>query len=217
MAQALAAHHFTYTGKVQPLSDQHDANEQLLRPYLPSPELVEAVNLAIYLERPLLLKGEPGSGKTRLAHAVAFELNLPYEEWHIKSTNRARDGLYMYDTIGRLRDAQLAAVGHVDAGDLERIADPAMYVRFGPLGRAFLNTQRTIVLIDEIDKADIDFPMTCYWSSMNAASSWKRPGKNTGHRRRRSSSSPATTSAIFPMLFCAAASSTIFISLQKNG
>jgi MoxR-like ATPase len=113
---------------------------------------VEAVRIAQLLERPLLLKGEPGCGKTRLAGAVAAELGLPYFEWHVKSTSRARDGLYTYDAVGRLRDAQLVAA---------RLAEPRddrSYVRLGPLGQAFLSEQPAVVLIDEIDKADIDFP-----------------------------------------------------------
>ncbi len=127
-------------------------------PYLPGQALIDAVNLAIYLERPLLIKGEPGSGKTRLARAVAFELGLPFEPWYVKSTSRARDGLYLYDAVGRLRDAQLAAAGRLTDKTPEQIDAPETYVRWGPLGRAFRAEQRTVVLIDEIDKADIDFP-----------------------------------------------------------
>lgn len=159
MAKALSDKRLEYTGKVQPKQRERDENGQLLYPYLPSEDLVEAVNLAIYLERPLLLKGEPGCGKTRLARAVAYELGLPYEAWNVKSTSRARDGLYTYDAVGRLRDAQLAGAGRITKDkDIKRIDDPAAYVRWGPLGRAFRNDQRTVVLIDEIDKADIDFP-----------------------------------------------------------
>ena len=127
-------------------------------PYLPSQALAEAVNLAIFLGRPLLIKGEPGSGKTRLARAVAEYLGLPYEEWHIKSTSRARDGLYTYDVVGRLRDAHLAANAAADPGALERSKSPANYVHMGPIGRAYASEQRTVLLIDEVDKADIDFP-----------------------------------------------------------
>lgn len=127
-------------------------------PYLPSPELTEAVNQAIYLERPLLIKGEPGCGKTRLAKAVAEELNLPYQPWRIKSTSRALDGLYIYDAVGRLRDAQLAGTGAINTEVIKRFDDPMEYVRWGFLGKAFQSTERTVVLIDEIDKADIDFP-----------------------------------------------------------
>ncbi|WP_309230087.1 AAA family ATPase [Oscillatoria sp. FACHB-1407] len=118
---------------------------------------MEAVNVAILLERPLLLKGEPGCGKTRLARAVAYELGLPYEAWYVKSTSRAKDGLYTYDAVGRLRDAQLANSG-VDPDAAIRAKNSDAYVEWGPLGRAFQNDQRTVVLIDEIDKADIDFP-----------------------------------------------------------
>lgn len=129
-------------------------------PYIPSPELVEAVNLTIFLQkRPLLLKGEPGCGKTRLARAVADELGLPYESWYIQSTTRAKDGFYTYDAIARLQDAQIA---QHDQQRRSKVNDPKNYIKLGPLGRAFQNSldnsQRTVVLIDEIDKADIDFP-----------------------------------------------------------
>lgn len=107
-------------------------------PYLPSEKLVEAVNLAIALERPLLLKGEPGCGKTKLARAVAYELGLPYEAWYIKSTSRARDGLYTYDAVGRLRDAQLAA-SKIDEEAAVKAKNADAYVELGPLGRAFRN------------------------------------------------------------------------------
>ncbi|MEC4812818.1 MAG: MoxR family ATPase [Scytonema sp. PMC 1069.18] len=159
MVKILTPQPLEYTGKVQPRHGETDANGQLLYPYLPNDDLVEAVNLAIYLERPLLLKGEPGCGKTRLARAVAYELGLPFEAWYIKSTSRAKDGLYTYDAVTRLRDAQLAATGRVIKDeDIPHINDPATYVKWGPLGCAFQNDHRTVVLIDEIDKADIDFP-----------------------------------------------------------
>ncbi|MDZ8241105.1 MAG: MoxR family ATPase [Nostoc sp. ChiQUE01a] len=148
-----------YTGKIQPKLGDRDDNGQIMYPYLPNDELIEAVNLAIYLERPLLLKGDPGCGKTRLARAVAHELDLPLEAWYIKSSSRAKDGLYSYDAVGRLRDAQLAATGRIIKDeDIPRINNPATYIKWGALGIAFQNTQRTVVLIDEIDKADIDFP-----------------------------------------------------------
>jgi MoxR-like ATPase len=151
---ASIASSLTYKGKSQPEPDHYD--EDGFQPYLPSPKLVEAVNLTIFLEkRPLLIKGDPGSGKTRLAQAVASELDLPYEPWYIKSTSRARDGLYTYDAVGRLHDAQL--VGRIEDG-VSDVSDPANYIDLGPLGRAFQKKERTVVLIDEIDKADIDFP-----------------------------------------------------------
>lgn len=158
MAKILVNKQLEYTGKIQPLPGEKDANGQLLFPYLPSAELIEAVNLAIQLERPLLIKGEPGSGKTKLARAVGYELKLPYEAWNIKSTSRAKDGLYTYDAVGRLRDAQLAASGSFTKEKIQEIDNPNTYLKYGPLGRAFLNEERTVLLIDEIDKADLDFP-----------------------------------------------------------
>lgn len=160
MAEILTSVTIQYTGNIQPkLGEVDPETGQLLFPYLPSQDLIEAVNLAIYLERPLLLKGEPGCGKTKLARDVAYELNLPFEAWYVKSTSRAQDGLYTYDNVARLRDAQLAASRWTKTkAEIKRISSPETYVRFGPLGRAFQNSQRTVVLIDEIDKADIDFP-----------------------------------------------------------
>jgi MoxR-like ATPase len=157
MAGGLTTENLFYTGARQPEPSSRDSNGLPLLPYLPSSGLIEVVNLAAYLERPLLLKGEPGSGKTRLARAVAYELGLPYEAWYVKSTSRARDGLYTYDTVGRLRDAQLEHLRH-RGNDRSRTDDPHAYIRWGPLGLAFRNPHRTVLLIDEIDKADIDFP-----------------------------------------------------------
>ncbi|MDZ7958204.1 MAG: MoxR family ATPase [Aulosira sp. DedQUE10] len=158
MVEALSDQIPEYTGKIQPKIGERKANGQLLYPYLPNSELVEVVNLAVYLRRPLLLKGEPGCGKTQLANAVAYELGLKLAAWYVKSTSRAKDGLYTYDAVGRLRDAQLAASGLLSAEELQRIDEPSAYVRWGPLGRAFQQEKPTVVLIDEIDKADIDFP-----------------------------------------------------------
>ena len=116
------------------------------------------VNLAIFLGRPLLVKGEPGCGKTRLAQAIAYELQLPLEAWYVKSTSRAQEGLYNYDNVGRLRDGQLAANKLLKPEDLPLISNPKNYIKWGPLGEAFRKKKRTVILIDEIDKADIDFP-----------------------------------------------------------
>ncbi|CUU57396.1 MoxR-like ATPase [Parafrankia irregularis] len=124
-------------------------------PYIAGPRLAEAVNVAVALGRPLLLQGDPGAGKTRLAHAVAYALGLPLEEMYVKSTTRAQDLLYTYDAVRRLYDAQLPAG---TAGDPGNVGD---YVRLGPLGRAIARAEqgrRSVLLIDEIDKADIDFP-----------------------------------------------------------
>jgi MoxR-like ATPase len=126
-------------------------------PYLASEALEEAVNLAIALGRPLLLQGDPGAGKTQLAYAVAFALGLPLEEAYIKSTSRAQDLLYFYDAVRRLYDAQLVSDNEQHKGGL----DVRNYIHMGPLGRAIARSthgRRSIVLIDEVDKADIDFP-----------------------------------------------------------
>jgi MoxR-like ATPase len=117
--------------------------------YIATEDLRVAVNAAITLERPLLIKGEPGTGKTVLAHEMANSLGVPLLEWHIKSTTKAQQGLYEYDAVSRLRDSQL--------GD-ERVHDIANYIRRGKLWEAFTAEQRPVLLIDEIDKADIEFP-----------------------------------------------------------
>jgi len=148
-----------YKGNIQPKPGECSLETgQLLFPYLPTPELVEVVNLAIYLQRPLLLKGEPGCGKTQLARAVAYELKLDFKPWYIKSTSRARDGLYTYDAVGRLRDAQLAASNRLTPEQIQRFDNSSSYISWGALGEAFIAEKPTVVLIDEIDKADIDFP-----------------------------------------------------------
>jgi MoxR-like ATPase len=130
-------------------------------PYIATEDIAEAVNIAIALGRPLLLQGDPGCGKTRLAHAVAYALRLPLERAYIKSTTRAQDLLSMFDAVGRLYDVQLGAKAPVDADGSLRPDDPANYIRLGALGRAFQRAgygRRSVVLIDEIDKADLDFP-----------------------------------------------------------
>lgn len=117
--------------------------------YLVSPDLRDAVNVAIDLEKPLLIKGEPGTGKTRLAEAVAESLGAKLLVWNVKSTSKARDGLYVYDTVARLNDARF--------NDRD-IRDVRQYIKYGPLGRALLADERVVLLIDEIDKADMEFP-----------------------------------------------------------
>ena len=117
--------------------------------YIATQDLMLAVNAAITLQRPLLVKGEPGTGKTMLAEQVAQSLGMPLLQWHIKSTTKAQQGLYEYDAVSRLRDSQL--------GD-ERVHDIANYIVKGVLWEAFTADQATVLLIDEIDKADIEFP-----------------------------------------------------------
>ena len=117
--------------------------------YVATPDLMLAVNAAIRLQRPLLIKGEPGTGKTMLAEKVAAALGLPLLQWHIKSTTKAQQGLYEYDAVSRLRDSQL--------GD-DSVKDIGNYIVKGVLWQAFEADEPTVVLIDEIDKADIEFP-----------------------------------------------------------
>ncbi|MFK8016483.1 MAG: AAA family ATPase [Gammaproteobacteria bacterium] len=117
--------------------------------YVADKDLTAAVNAAIVLERPLLIKGEPGTGKTQLAIEVARSLSHPLIEWHIKSTTKAQQGLYEYDAVSRLRDSQL--------GD-DKVADIGHYIKRGKLWEAFESEQQPVLLIDEIDKADIEFP-----------------------------------------------------------
>jgi MoxR-like ATPase len=117
--------------------------------YVATEDLTVAVNAAITLERPLLVKGEPGTGKSVLAEEIARSLNAPLITWHIKSTTKAQQGLYEYDAVSRLRDSQL--------GD-PRVSDIRNYIKRGKLWEAFASDERPVLLIDEIDKADIEFP-----------------------------------------------------------
>jgi MoxR-like ATPase len=117
--------------------------------YIADPSLMQVVDAAVALQRPLLVKGEPGTGKTLLAHAIADALGYELVTWHVKSTTKAVDGLYHYDVVQRLNDARF---GDRDVSDIRK------YIRMGPLGRAFQSDRRVVVLIDEIDKADVEFP-----------------------------------------------------------
>jgi MoxR-like ATPase len=147
----------------------HEDSPTQPEPYVISPELKKAVNLAIYLKRPLLLEGDAGCGKTRLASAVAYELGLPLYRWNVRSTTKAQDGLYEYDAIRRLHDVQTQKGEQLPVDDSKsdeekrRVkhnpSDPTHYREFGALGKAFkLEDCPGVVLIDEIDKADLDFP-----------------------------------------------------------
>jgi len=122
--------------------------------YIASPELMQTVNVAVALARPLLIKGEPGTGKTMLARSIASSLGMPLLSWNVKSTSKAQDGLYVYDTVQRLYDSQF---GDGDVSDISR------YIKLGQLGRAFTAQERVVLLIDEIDKADLEFPNDLLW------------------------------------------------------
>ncbi len=117
--------------------------------YVATQDLTVAVNAAVTLERPLLVKGEPGTGKTELARQVADALDLPMIEWHVKSTTKAQQGLYEYDAVSRLRDSQLGEA---------RVHDVSNYIKQGKLWQAFTAPGKCVLLIDEVDKADIEFP-----------------------------------------------------------
>lgn len=122
--------------------------------YIASDELIRSVNIAAALKKPLLLKGEPGTGKTMLAEAIAKSLGMELLIWNIKSTTRAQDSLYVYDTVQRLYDSQFGTEGVNDIGK---------YIRLGKLGEAFKREKQTVLLIDEIDKADLEFPNDLLW------------------------------------------------------
>lgn len=122
--------------------------------YIASNELMSAVNVAKALKKPLLIKGEPGTGKTMLARAIAESLSMPLITWNIKSTTKAQDGLYMYDTIQRLYDGQFGEEG---------VDDISRYIKLGKLGEAFSADKQVVLLIDEIDKADLEFPNDLLW------------------------------------------------------
>ena len=122
--------------------------------YIASDELIRSVNIAAALKKPLLLKGGPGTGKTMLAEAIAKSLGMELLIWNIKSTTKAQDGLYVYDTVQRLYDSQFGEEG---------VNDIAKYIRLGKLGEAFKSSRQAVLLIDEIDKADLEFPNDLLW------------------------------------------------------
>ena len=134
--------------------EMENQNFQGTKEYVASPELMASVNIAIALKKPLLIKGEPGTGKTMLAEAVAKNLGKKLIIWNIKSTTKAQEGLYVYDTIQRLYDGQFGEEG---------VDDIARYIKLGKLGEAFDSDEQVVLLIDEIDKADLEFPNDLLW------------------------------------------------------
>jgi MoxR-like ATPase len=148
---------YIFTGDVDQRSkNAHPDSPQAPEPYLADPELIEAVNLSIYLRRPLLLEGEAGCGKTRLASAIAYELGLPLYRWNIRSDTKAVEGQYKYDALLRLYDVQAKQANATLNRDPSQAID---YRQWGAIGKAFQVKDRpAVVLIDEIDKADLDFP-----------------------------------------------------------
>jgi len=153
----------TFTGNpANRPKEAHTESPQQPEPYLASEELITAVNLAIFLQRPLLLEGEAGCGKTRLAMAVAHELGLPFYRWDVRSTTKYQEGLYEFDTILRLHDANLVKGLDGQTDKSQRTIDPSNpenYLELKALGKAFdCEDCPAVVLIDEIDKADLDFP-----------------------------------------------------------
>ncbi|AET66662.1 MoxR-like ATPase [Desulfosporosinus orientis DSM 765] len=122
--------------------------------YIVSSDLRNSVNISVALKRPLLIKGEPGTGKTVLAESIASSLGLRLIVWNIKSTTKAQDGLYVYDTVQRLYDSQFGG---------QNVADIKQYIKLGKLGKAFRSDERVVLLIDEIDKADLEFPNDLLW------------------------------------------------------
>ncbi len=136
------------------MSEQKGTEFQSTSTYVASKELLASVNVAIALQKPLLIKGEPGTGKTMLAQAVAQSLGKKLIVWNIKSTTKAQEGLYVYDTIQRLYDGQFGEEG---------VDDISRYIKLGKLGEAFDSDEQVILLIDEIDKADLEFPNDLLW------------------------------------------------------
>lgn len=153
---------YEYTGEAYKELPAKHKDPDKIYPYIPEAELIDAVNMAIFLNRPLLLEGEPGSGKTQLARDVAYELKLKYERYTVKSISKVEDLLYSFDVIDRLRDAQLAINQEVLDRSISEIRDIKNYIKDGILAKAFKNAKKTgqksVILIDEIDKADADFP-----------------------------------------------------------
>ena len=143
--------------------------------YIASPELMQTVDVAVILARPLLIKGEPGTGKTMLAKSIAESLGMELVTWNIKSTTKAQDGLYVYDTVQRLYDSQFRD---------HDVRDIAQYIKLGRLGQAFVAEERVVVLIDEVDKADLEFPNDLLWELDQMEFNIPETGETVGARHR---------------------------------
>ena len=161
--------------------------------YIATEDLTVAVNAAVTLERPLLIKGEPGTGKTELAKQVALGLDLDMLEWNIKSTTKAQQGLYEYDAVSRLRDSQL--------GD-QRVNEISNYIRKGKLWESFESNKKVVLLIDEIDKADIEFPNDLLQELDKMSFYVYETGKPSPLNTDQLSLLLQTTKKNFPMLSC---------------
>lgn len=167
--------------------------------YVATEDLQLAVNAAVTLQRPLLIKGEPGTGKTLLAEQVAQSLGMKLIQWHIKSTTKAQQGLYEYDAVSRLRDSQLG---------VDKVHDIGNYIKRGKLWEAFAAEERLVLLIDEIDKADIEFPNDLLVELDRMEFSSTKPAKPSRPSSAPSLSLPRTMKKSCQMPSCAAASST---------
>ena len=174
--------------------------------YVASEELLQAANIAIALQKPLLIKGEPGTGKTVLAQAIATAMGKPLTIWNIKSTTKAQDGLYVYDVVQRLYDSQFGGQG---------VDDIKKYVKLGKLGEAFSSEEQVVLLIDEIDKADLEFPNDLLWELDRMEFYIPETGESRPSTAP-SSSSPPTPRRSCPTPSCAAASSTILPSPTRS-
>ena len=175
--------------------------------YVASEELLRAANIAMVLEKPLLIKGEPGTGKTMLAEAISQALGKKLIIWNIKSTTKAQDGLYVYDVVQRLYDSQFGSHG---------VDDIASYIKLGKLGEAFSAEEQVVLLIDEIDKADLEFPNDLLWELDQMEFYIPETRKTVRARKRPIVIITPTPRRSCPTPSCAGASST-YIEFPDNG
>ena len=189
------------------MADNNQKNFTGTNTYIATDDLQLAVNAAMTLQKPLLIKGEPGTGKTLLAEEVAESLGMPLITWHIKSTTKAEQGLYEYDAVSRLRDSQL--------GD-DKVYDIGNYIKPGKLWEAFTSEERSVLLIDEVDKADIEFPNDLLHELDKMSFYVYETGETISAEQRPVSSLPLITKKSYPMRFCVAASFTTSTFLMSK-